>query len=182
MEMADPMRDRNRRRACAASCPLSLVAVRPERRPCLFQTPFRNDGPARLAKGSPKISAGGYLSMNAAAWLPRRTAPERHAALNRQTSGGNAAMIWHGRIQSKPLRVLVSEGSSTSAREAITILGLAGHHVEVCDPSLVVPCAILALRPEISPLPGIAERSGRLSRLRRAIAGHAAFRRAAADA
>ena len=36
----------------------------------------------------------------------------------------------------KPLRVLLSEGSSTSAREAITILGLAGHHVEVCDPSL----------------------------------------------
>jgi hypothetical protein len=35
----------------------------------------------------------------------------------------------------RPLRVLVSEGSSTSAREAITILGLAGHHVEVCDPS-----------------------------------------------
>ena len=35
----------------------------------------------------------------------------------------------------KPLRVLVSEGSSTSGREAITILGLAGHHVEVCDPS-----------------------------------------------
>jgi predicted ATP-grasp superfamily ATP-dependent carboligase len=36
----------------------------------------------------------------------------------------------------KPLRVLVSEGSSTSGREAIMILGLAGHHVEVCDPSL----------------------------------------------
>lgn len=36
----------------------------------------------------------------------------------------------------KPLRVLVAEGSSTSAREAITILGLSGHHVEVCDPSL----------------------------------------------
>jgi predicted ATP-grasp superfamily ATP-dependent carboligase len=35
----------------------------------------------------------------------------------------------------KPLCVLVSEGSSTSAREAITILGLSGHHVEVCDPS-----------------------------------------------
>src|SRR4029079_16446583 len=35
-----------------------------------------------------------------------------------------------------PLRVLLSEGSSTSAREAITVLGLAGHHVEVCDPSL----------------------------------------------
>ncbi len=37
--------------------------------------------------------------------------------------------------QAKPLRVLVSEGSSTSGREAITILGLSGHHVEVCDPS-----------------------------------------------
>jgi predicted ATP-grasp superfamily ATP-dependent carboligase len=37
--------------------------------------------------------------------------------------------------QVKPLRVLVSEGSSTSGREAITILGLSGHHVEVCDPS-----------------------------------------------
>ena len=35
----------------------------------------------------------------------------------------------------KPLRVLVPEGSSTSAREAITILGLSGHHIEVCDPS-----------------------------------------------
>jgi predicted ATP-grasp superfamily ATP-dependent carboligase len=34
----------------------------------------------------------------------------------------------------KPLRVLLTEGSSTSAREAITVLGLAGHVVEVCDP------------------------------------------------
>jgi predicted ATP-grasp superfamily ATP-dependent carboligase len=38
---------------------------------------------------------------------------------------------------SRPLRVLLSEGSSTSAREAITVLGLAGHSVEVCDPSPV---------------------------------------------
>jgi predicted ATP-grasp superfamily ATP-dependent carboligase len=37
----------------------------------------------------------------------------------------------------KQLRVLVPEGNSTSAREAITILGLAGHHVEVCDPAPV---------------------------------------------
>jgi predicted ATP-grasp superfamily ATP-dependent carboligase len=36
---------------------------------------------------------------------------------------------------SRPLRVLLSEGSSTSAREAITVLGLAGHVIEVCDPS-----------------------------------------------
>lgn len=34
-----------------------------------------------------------------------------------------------------PLRVLLSEGSSTSARQAITVLGLAGHMVEICDPS-----------------------------------------------
>jgi predicted ATP-grasp superfamily ATP-dependent carboligase len=38
---------------------------------------------------------------------------------------------------SKPLRVLLSDGSSTSAREAITVLGSAGHVVEVCDPSPV---------------------------------------------
>jgi ATP-grasp domain len=35
----------------------------------------------------------------------------------------------------KPLRVLIPEGNSTSAREAITILGLTGHLVEICDPS-----------------------------------------------
>lgn len=33
------------------------------------------------------------------------------------------------------VRVLISEGSSLSAREAITALGIAGYHVEVCDPS-----------------------------------------------
>src|SRR3954464_11326983 len=36
---------------------------------------------------------------------------------------------------SKPLRVLVSAGNSTSSREPITILGLSGHLNEVCDPS-----------------------------------------------
>lgn len=35
----------------------------------------------------------------------------------------------------RPLRILLSEGNSTSAREALTILGLAGHTVEVCDPA-----------------------------------------------
>jgi hypothetical protein len=34
----------------------------------------------------------------------------------------------------RPLRVLLPEGSSTSARQAVTILGLTGHHVEICDP------------------------------------------------
>jgi hypothetical protein len=37
-----------------------------------------------------------------------------------------------GRLQK--LRVLLSEGSSTSARETVTILGAHGHHVEICDP------------------------------------------------
>jgi predicted ATP-grasp superfamily ATP-dependent carboligase len=37
----------------------------------------------------------------------------------------------HGRR----LRVLLSEGSSTSAREAITALGLMGHQIELCDPN-----------------------------------------------
>jgi predicted ATP-grasp superfamily ATP-dependent carboligase len=32
------------------------------------------------------------------------------------------------------MRILLSEGSSTSAREAITALGLKGHDVEICDP------------------------------------------------
>jgi predicted ATP-grasp superfamily ATP-dependent carboligase len=43
-------------------------------------------------------------------------------------------MVDSAKVQ-KPLRVLVSEGNSTSAREAVTILGLSGHLVEVCDPS-----------------------------------------------
>jgi predicted ATP-grasp superfamily ATP-dependent carboligase len=34
-----------------------------------------------------------------------------------------------------PPRILLSEGSSLSAREAITALGRAGHRVEICDPA-----------------------------------------------
>lgn len=33
------------------------------------------------------------------------------------------------------MRILLSEGSSTSAREAITALGIGGHDIEVCDPN-----------------------------------------------
>jgi predicted ATP-grasp superfamily ATP-dependent carboligase len=32
------------------------------------------------------------------------------------------------------MRILISEGASTSARQAITALGLKGHDVEICDP------------------------------------------------
>ena len=35
---------------------------------------------------------------------------------------------------SAPLRILLSEGSSLSARESITALGIAGYRVDVCDP------------------------------------------------
>jgi hypothetical protein len=37
-------------------------------------------------------------------------------------------------VRSGRLRVLLSEGSSTSARQAITALGINGHHIEICDP------------------------------------------------
>ena len=53
---------------------------------------------------------------------------------NAAPRGNDAAMAASADVV-KPLRVLVSDGSSTSAREAVTILGLSGHHVEVCDPS-----------------------------------------------
>ncbi len=40
----------------------------------------------------------------------------------------------------KTLRVLLTEGASTSAREAVTALGLAGHHIEVMDPDAQCIC------------------------------------------
>jgi predicted ATP-grasp superfamily ATP-dependent carboligase len=33
------------------------------------------------------------------------------------------------------MRILLSEGTSTSARQAVTALGLGGHQVEICDPN-----------------------------------------------
>jgi hypothetical protein len=40
----------------------------------------------------------------------------------------------HSGQSMRRMKVLLSEGSSTSAREAITALGIAGHSVEICDP------------------------------------------------
>jgi predicted ATP-grasp superfamily ATP-dependent carboligase len=37
-------------------------------------------------------------------------------------------------LHQKRLRVLLSEGSSTSARQALTVLARQGHEVEICDP------------------------------------------------
>jgi predicted ATP-grasp superfamily ATP-dependent carboligase len=55
----------------------------------------------------------------------------------------------------KPLRVLVSEGNSTSAREAITILGLSGHLIEVCDPSPYCLARFSRFVRKFHPCPGL---------------------------
>ena len=55
----------------------------------------------------------------------------------------------------KPLRVLVSEGNSTSAREAITILGLSGHRRRGLRSQSLLLGEILALRAQVPSLPGL---------------------------
>ena len=40
----------------------------------------------------------------------------------------------------RPLRILLSEGASTSARQAVTALGLAGHEIHVMDPDAHCIC------------------------------------------
>jgi predicted ATP-grasp superfamily ATP-dependent carboligase len=63
----------------------------------------------------------------------RRGAPFRRLRFYRKVARGEVEQrnMADGRA---PLRILLSEGSSTSAREAITALGLNGHYIEVCDP------------------------------------------------
>src|SRR5437763_2252761 len=65
-------------------------------------------------------------------WVVPRTA---NASLRSATKAGYAVTLPAMAVSAKPLTTLIPEGSSTSGREAITMLGLAGHHVEVCDPS-----------------------------------------------
>jgi predicted ATP-grasp superfamily ATP-dependent carboligase len=57
----------------------------------------------------------------------------------------------------KPLHILLSEGASTSAREAITILGLAGHIVEVCDPDAHCLARFSRFVAKFHRCPGLAE-------------------------
>jgi predicted ATP-grasp superfamily ATP-dependent carboligase len=66
----------------------------------------------------------------------RRRIQEKIDKTRRPELAMMSAMAIAARVP-KSLRVLVSEGNSTSAREAVTILGLSGHRVEVCDPSRV---------------------------------------------
>jgi len=55
------------------------------------------------------------------------------------------------------LRVLLSEGSSTSAREAITALGLAGHTIEVCDPDRLCLARFSRFVHRLHHCPGLAD-------------------------
>src|SRR2546423_1237136 len=68
-------------------------------------------------------------------WSPNGAAARANVApkiKDKRARGGDDRVMADSAI---PLRILIPEGSSTSGREAITILGLSGHHVEVCDPS-----------------------------------------------
>src|SRR4051812_20169621 len=73
--------------------------------------------------------------------LAQGAAPSRtHLSSDKVAGRGDDRTMVDPSHRTTSLRVLLSEGSSTSAREALTILGLAGHHVEVCDPSPVCLC------------------------------------------
>ena len=56
-----------------------------------------------------------------------------------------------------PMRILLSEGSSLSAREAVTVLGMAGHHLELVsnDPRCMSSFSRFVKRVHIVPAPGL---------------------------
>ena len=56
----------------------------------------------------------------------------------------------------KPLRVLLTEGASTSAREAVTSLGLAGHHIEIMDPDAHCICRFSRFVSKVHRCPSLA--------------------------
>jgi predicted ATP-grasp superfamily ATP-dependent carboligase len=64
-----------------------------------------------------------------------KIASERSGSIGDSIQRISQATMPHVSPAARPLRVLLSEGGSTSARQAVTVLGLAGHHVELCDPS-----------------------------------------------
>ena len=55
-----------------------------------------------------------------------------------------------------PLRILLTEGASTSAREAVTSLGLAGHEIHVMDPDAHCICRFSRFVTKIHRCPPIA--------------------------
>jgi predicted ATP-grasp superfamily ATP-dependent carboligase len=54
------------------------------------------------------------------------------------------------------MRILLSEGQSTSARQAVTALGLAGHRLEVADPDRFCFCRFSRFVDAVHRVPGIA--------------------------
>ena len=56
-----------------------------------------------------------------------------------------------------PLRILFSEGSSLTAREFLSVLGPAGHHIEVVDPNPLCICrfSLWTRRVHRTPAPGL---------------------------
>lgn len=57
----------------------------------------------------------------------------------------------------KPLRILFSEGSSLTAREFLSVLGPAGHHIEVVDPNPTCICRFSRWTRQVhrTPAPGL---------------------------
>jgi predicted ATP-grasp superfamily ATP-dependent carboligase len=62
-----------------------------------------------------------------------------------------------GIADSQSCRILLSEGTSTSARQAITALGLSGYEVEICDPSPWCPARFSRFAHRFHRCPGMGE-------------------------
>lgn len=62
-----------------------------------------------------------------------------------------------GNSDSQSCRILLSEGTSTSARQAITALGLSGHEVDICDPSPWCPARFSRFLHRFHRCPGMGE-------------------------
>jgi predicted ATP-grasp superfamily ATP-dependent carboligase len=85
-----------------------------------------------------------------------RRALQHAGHLSKDNGGGRGNDAAMTRSEhTRPLRVLLSEGNSTSAREALTILGLAGHIVEVCDPSPLCLCRFSRFVKKFHRCPGL---------------------------
>jgi predicted ATP-grasp superfamily ATP-dependent carboligase len=60
-----------------------------------------------------------------------------------------------GAFDRRPLRILLTEGASTSARQTVTALALRGHHIEVCDPDAHCLCRFSSFVRRFHRCPGI---------------------------
>src|SRR4051812_46428681 len=119
--------------------------------------------------------------MNTAAWLPRRGVPETaNASLRSETRAGDAAMIGHDRSRKATpgARLRGFQHVCTGSHHDSGPVGPSRRDLRSLA---LVPCAVLALRPEIPSLSGAAHRSGGVPGLCREVVIERSFRRAAAD-